>query len=141
MLKVQRLVASAKLPRRATSGSAGYDLFSVQNFELAARARVVIATGITISIPQDCYARIAPRSSLAGKGIDVLAGVVDSDYRGELKVVLINHGELPFTIQSGDCIAQLILEKIHILPVFDIIDNVESDDPVEVRCGGFGSTG
>lgn len=140
MLKVQRLTDKAKLPQRATTGSAGYDLCSVQNYELAARARTVIATGITISIPRDCYARIAPRSSLAIKGIDVLAGVVDSDYQGEVKVVLINHGELPFTIQSGDRIAQLILEKIHILPVFDVVDDSQSHDLLEVRKGGFGST-
>ena len=140
MLRVQRLTDTAKLPRRATNGSAGYDLCSVENFELAARARVLIATGITISIPEDCYARIAPRSSLAVKGIDVLAGVIDSDYQNEVKVILINHGELPFTIQCGDRIAQLILEKIHVVPVFDVVNDTPMQECFEVRKGGFGST-
>ena len=95
-------------------------------------------TGMSISFPAGLYARIAPRSGLAlKKSIDVGAGVVDSDYRGEVGVILFNHGDQDFEVKMGDRIAQLILEKID-TPVVEEVQGLEET----VRgSGGFGSTG
>ena len=95
-------------------------------------------TGLSISFPTGLYARIAPRSGLAlKKFIDVGAGVVDSDYRGEVGVVLFNHGDQDFEVKMGDRIAQLILEKIDTPPV----EEVQGLDDTVRGSGGFGSTG
>ena len=95
-------------------------------------------TGLSISFPVGLYARIAPRSGLAlKKFIDVGAGVVDSDYRGDVGVVLFNHGDQEFQVKMGDRIAQLILEKIDTPPV----EEVQGHDSTVHGTGGFGSTG
>ena len=95
-------------------------------------------TGLSISFPTGLYARIAPRSGLAlKKFIDVGAGVVDADYRGEVGVVLFNHGDQDFEVKMGDRIAQLILEKIDTPPV----EEVQGLDDTVRGTGGFGSTG
>ena len=95
-------------------------------------------TGLSISFPAGLYAKIAPRSGLAlKKFIDVGAGVVDSDYRGEVGVVLFNHGDQDFVVKMGDRIAQLILEKIDTPPV----EEVQALDNTVRGAGGFGSTG
>jgi dUTP pyrophosphatase len=89
-------------------------------------------------VPKDCYARIAPRSGLAFKyGIQVGAGVVDSDYTGEIKVLQFNHGAYDFTIKAGDRIAQLIFERIFT----NELEEVEELVKTERGAGGFGSTG
>jgi dUTP pyrophosphatase len=112
-LKFLKLNPSAVLPTRASSNAAGLDLYSVEDVVLAIGKIVPVRTGLSVAIPQGSYGRIAPRSGLAVKhGIDVLAGVVDSDYRGELICVLINHGDSDFLIQKNDRVAQLIIEKI-----------------------------
>ena len=111
-LNVTRLIPSAILPTRSTPGSAGLDLFSTDNYVIMPGRRVVVSTGISVGLPPGTYGRIAPRSGLAVKhGLDVLAGVVDPDYRGEIKVVLLNTDvRNPFVIKPGYRIAQLILE-------------------------------
>jgi dUTP pyrophosphatase len=97
-----------------------------------------VSTGISISIPTNTYFRIAPRSGLAYKnGIDVLAGVIDSDYRGEVKVLLINLSKDVFSIARGDRIAQGILEHITIAEVVETDTLIDTDR----GAGGFGSTG
>ena len=99
--------------------------------------RRLVDTNIQAKIPDGYYGRIAPRSGLAYKdGIDVLAGVIDSDYRGELKVILLNTGNVTKTFQTGDRIAQLILEKAA-RPNIEVVDNL---DETERGAGGFGST-
>ena len=102
-LLVKLLDPAARLPTRATSGSAGYDLYCAENTLIVPPGtRRPVNTGIAIAIPQGTYARIAPRSGLSVKGLDIGAGVVDSDYRGPIKAVLINNSEVPFQIYQGD---------------------------------------
>lgn len=99
---------------------------------------MAVPTGISITVPIYCYARIAPRSGLTFKyGIQVGAGVIDSDYTGEIKVILFNHGENDFIIKTGDRIAQLIFEKI----VTNELQEVEELVQTDRGSGGFGSTG
>ncbi len=101
----------------------------------------MIQTGVVLQIPGDCYARIAPRSGLALKhGIDVLAGVVDSNYRNTIQVILQNHGQQAFKVKVGDRIAQLIFERIY-LP--ETIEQVLIDELSETTRGenGLGSSG
>lgn len=110
-LKVTRQTPRAFLPKRASAGSAGYDLASAEDCTVPARGRLLVSTGLVVKIPGGCYGRVAPRSGLALKhGIDVGAGVIDNDYTGVLGVVLFNHNDAPFEIKWGDRIAQLILE-------------------------------
>ena len=98
-MKVKRLVNHAKLPIRGSTGAAGYDLHAAERCTIPASARGVVKTGIAIEIPKGLYARIAPRSGLSvKKWIDVGAGVVDRDYRGEIGVVLINHSSKDFEV-------------------------------------------
>ena len=112
-LNVTRLVPQAQLPARSSPGAAGYDLFSTDNYVIMPGRRVVVSTGISVVLPPGTYGRIAPRSGLAVKhGLDTLAGVVDPDYQGEIKVVIQNLDVAqPFIIRPGYRIAQLILEK------------------------------
>ena len=135
---VKKLNNNAILPLKGSSGSAGYDVFSCEDKILLPKTRSLISTGISISIDaKDFYIRIAPRSGMAVKGIDVGAGVVELDYRGEVKVLLINNSDSKYAIGYGDRIAQLIIEKIYML---DVINASELDE-TDRGSGGFGSTG
>jgi len=140
-LNVQRLVTHANLPVRSSPGAVGYDLFSVDNYVVLPGHRVVVATGISIQLPPGTYGRIAPRSGLAVKhGLDTLAGVIDPDYQGEIKVVLQNlDTRQPFVIRPGYRIAQLILEQA-LTPDVVEIEN-ENLVPTDRGVNGFGSTG
>ena len=140
-LNVTKLVPHASLPARATPGAAGYDLFSTDNYVVLPGRRVVVSTGISVSLPPGCYGRIAPRSGLAVKhGLDVLAGVVDPDYTGEVKVVLQNlDTHQPFVIRPGYRIAQLILEKFEVAEVVEVPS--ECTQLTDRGAAGFGSTG
>lgn len=125
---------------RGSELAAGWDLASAENTSVPARGKAIVKTNLAIAIPTDCYARIAPRSGLAAKkSIDVGAGVVDADYRGEVGVILFNHGDSDFEIKQGDRIAQMILEKCHL----DVeLKETTEDLPETARgSGGFGSTG
>lgn len=116
----------------------GFDLASAYDTTVPARGRAVVKTGLAIAIPENTYARIAPRSGLAVKKfIDTGAGVVDYDYRGEVGVVLFNHADEDFDVKKGDRVAQLILERI------SMADVVETDElfATERGAAGFGSTG
>ena len=136
-LNVTRLIPQAQLPVRSSSGAAGYDLFSTDNYIVMPGRRVVVSTGISIALPPGTYGRIAPRSGLAVKhGLDTLAGVVDPDYQGEIKVVIQNLDTVqPFIIRPGYRIAQLILER------FEAPEVVETAGPVTETERGFGYTG
>ena len=113
MLKVQKLSNNAALLKRSTDGAVVYDLCASQNCTILAKGKGLVQIGQAISLPASLYGRIAPRSGLPlKKFIDVGAGVVDADYRGELGLVLFNHGNQDFEVKMGDRIAQLILEKI-----------------------------
>lgn len=137
----------AIVPKRMSSGAAGYDLHSSVRDDILIEpgTQTIIDTGVGIVIPEGYYGRIAPRSSLAVKyGINVMAGVIDSDYRGELKVILRNHGNDPLVIKYGDRIAQILFEKI-ILPPITVVHHSQEDFEklysTERGFGGFGSTG
>ena len=137
-LLIKKLVAHAVAPMRATSDSAGYDLTSAIDAVIPPNGRLAVSTGIAIGLPEGTYGRIAPRRGLAFKyGIDVFAGVIDADYRGEVKAILYNSGDQPFVIKTGDRIAQLVLEVIKTPDVAIVLD---IDDTAR-GTGGFGSTG
>ena len=132
------LEENATMPTRATEGSAGYDLYSCNNYEIKSRSQILVDTGVKMKIPQGYYARIAPRSGLSWKKFtDVGAGVIDSDYRGIIKVILRNFSDDTLSIFKGDKIAQIIITKISTpkLIVVEILDDTERGE------GGFGSTG
>lgn len=132
--------AALPLPAYATSGAAGMDVVSAEDVTLAPGARHAVATGIALAIPEGYEIQIRPRSGLALKhGVTVLnaPGTIDSDYRGELKVILVNHGAEPFAVQRGDRVAQLVLAPV----VQAAWNEVETLDATERGAGGFGSTG
>jgi dUTP pyrophosphatase len=128
------------LPAYATSGAAGMDVVSAEDLTIAPGARHAVATGLAMAIPQGYEVQVRPRSGLALKhGITVpnTPGTIDSDYRGELKVILINLGTEPFVIARGDRVAQLVLAPV----VQAAWDEVIELDATERGTGGFGSTG
>lgn len=137
-LLVRKLKATAKLPTRGSDGAAGYDLYAVDSGVILPNKQAVVGTGLAMTIPENCYGRIAPRSSLAVKySVGILAGVADRDYTGEYKVVMFNHGETPYTYDVGDRVAQLIIEQIttpHVVEVEELSMSIRGE-------GGFGSTG
>lgn len=143
VLKIKKLKENAIIPKAATVGSAGMDLYACIDGDITIKPkeRVLIPTGIAIALESaDYVAYIYARSGLATKfGITLsnCVGVVDSDYRGEIKVGLINLSEQDYTVASGDRIAQLVIAPV-ILPQ---IVETETLDETERATGGFGSTG
>ena len=137
-LYVKKIRNTAAIPRRGTEDAAGYDIASAEETVVPAKGKTVVKTGISIAVPDGCYGRLAPRSGLAvKKHIDVGAGVINADHRGEIGVVLFNHSEEDFQIKQGDRIAQLILEKIETPPTKETADLLSTVRGKE----GFGSTG
>jgi len=137
-MQVKRTNPAAAMPVRGSVAAAGFDLAAAEANIVKAGGKAIIKTGLSIAIPQGTYARVAPRSGLAAKKmIQVGAGVIDYDYRGEVGVVLFNHGTDDFEVQVGDRVAQLILEKVAMSRAVE----VESLDETERGAGGFGSTG
>ena len=137
-LYVKKLQNNAAIPKRAIEEAAGYDVASSEEVTVPAKGKVVVKTGISVAVPEGCYGRIAPRSGLAVKKfIDVGAGVIDADYRGEVGVVLFNHSEEDFKVKPGDRIAQLILEKIDTPQVKEVEELPDTTRGAK----GFGSTG
>lgn len=129
-----------ELPRYATEGAAGMDVLAAEDVTLAPGARHAVATGLAVAIPPGYEIQVRPRSGLALKhGISVpnTPGTIDSDYRGELKVILINHGSEPFPIHRGDRVAQLVLAPVTLAEW----DEVADLDETARGAGGFGSTG
>jgi dUTP pyrophosphatase len=113
VLRFVRLSKNAFAPTKGSPDAAGYDLYAAYDRCVPARGKAVIETDLQVEIPSNCYGRVAPRSGLAtNRFIDVGAGVIDKDYRGNLYVILFNFGNADFEIKCGDSIAQLICEKI-----------------------------
>jgi dUTP pyrophosphatase len=140
-IRIKRLVPQATIPTRANDSDAGYDLYASSSIRIDGKCRGIVNTGISISIPEGYYGRVAPRSGLAIKsGIDVLAGVIDSGYRGEVGVVLQNLGLMDFNCEEGDRVAQLIIEKCHDIE-WQEVDEVGDLDDSDRGEGGFGSSG
>ena len=137
-LNVKKLVPEAKLPTKGSLHAAGYDLYASKGTKVDAKQKILVSTGISMEIPEGCYGRIAPRSGLAVKNfIDVGAGVIDSDYRGEVKVLLFNFSSDDFEVKEGDRIAQLIIEYVAPTNITEITELNETSRGE----GGFGSTG
>jgi dUTP pyrophosphatase len=129
-----------ELPTYATDGAAGMDVLAAEDVVLAPGARHAVATGLSLAIPAGFEIQVRPRSGLALKhGITVpnTPGTIDSDYRGELKVILINHGSGDFAIRRGDRVAQLVLAPV-VRASWLEVDELDETSRGE---GGFGSTG
>ncbi len=133
-----KMSSRAHSPTRATPYSAGLDLKSAEYKEILPHQRQVVCTNLQMKIPRGHYGRIAPRSGLSvTHNIDTCAGVIDADYRGEIKIVLHNHGEETFQVKPGEKVAQLICEKIS-LPA---TKEVQGLSDTERGQKGFGSSG
>lgn len=137
-IKVKKLREGAHLPARGSEFAAGADLSSIEPFTLQPGERCLTPTGLAFEIPPGYYGRIAPRSGLAVRhGIDVMAGIIDADYRGECQVLLINLGHEPVSFEPGARIAQLIIERAapcRYAWADELSDTARAG-------GGFGSTG
>lgn len=128
------------VPAYATAHAAGMDVVSAENVTLDPGARHAVATGFAMAIPEGYEVQVRPRSGLALKhGISLpnTPGTIDADYRGELKVILINHGDQPFIIARGDRIAQLVAAPVQMATFAQV---TELDETIR-GSGGFGSTG
>jgi dUTP pyrophosphatase len=127
-----------RLPAYGSASAAGADLCASEDVVLEPGARAAVATALRVAIPPGHAGLVWPRSGLAVRhGIDTLAGVIDSDYRGEVRVVLVNHGQEPFRIARGDRIAQLLVQRVERA----LFTATESLDDTARGEGGFGSTG
>lgn len=140
-LRFQRVASEACIPEKKTKDAAGYDLRSTHRVVIKPKQRATIGTGLILGIPNGYYGRLASRSGLAANHcIDVEAGVIDSDYRGEVQSVLSNNGDKDFVIEVGQRMCQLILEKIG-----SDVNIEECDDLIGEKTlrgtNGFGSTG
>lgn len=138
LFQVKQITATSKVPQRQTENSAGYDIYSDESYILLPGERHTFDTGVAMAIPKGYVGLVMSRSGSAVKnGIEKGAGVIDSDYRGELKVLLYNHSDESYPICRGDRIAQML-----IVPVFQeqpiIVEELDSTERGE---GGFGSTG
>ncbi len=137
-LSFKRLDPRATLPTRGSSQAAGLDLYSIEDVAIEPKHRALVRTGLAVAIPEGHYGRVAPRSGLATKnGLDVLAGVIDADYRGEIRCLLLNTGDETIHLPTSSKICQLIVEKI-IIPEAIWSDEISETDR---GSGGFGSTG
>jgi dUTP diphosphatase len=138
LLNFKKLEPRATLPTRGSRAAAGLDLYSIEAVSLEPGQRVVARTGLAVAIPEGFYGRLAPRSGLATKkGLDVLAGVIDADYRGEIGCLLFNSGAERIEMAENSKICQLIIERI-MTPQAAWADEL---DDTERGAGGFGSTG
>ena len=136
-IRVKRLSSQPKLPTKGSRLVAGHDIYAISEFTIPPQGQVLAETGIAIGLPKGTYARIAPRSGLARKkGIAINGGVIEADYTGEIRVIMINHGKAHCRIQEGDRIALLIIEKIN---TSDIME-VNELEVTERADSGFGST-
>ena len=140
-MKIKLLSDKAKVPVKSNPGDAGFDLYSPMDFSILPGEQKLIKLGIQITdFPPGTYGRIAPRSGLGVKGVQILAGVIDSGYQGEVGVILYVNPSAPIlNVNEGDRIAQLIIEKYEPDVSFEIVDTF--DHVTERGSGGFGSTG
>ena len=139
-LPLKRLDPSIELPAYARDGDAGLDLRAAHDATLGPTGRALVGTGLAVAIPGGYAGLVLPRSGLAlSQGVTVLnaPGLVDAGYRGELKVLLVNHGDTPVTVRRGDRIAQLVIQPVERAKLIE----VRELPPSERGAGGFGSTG
>jgi dUTP pyrophosphatase len=138
-LKVKKISSGARLPVYQHPGDAGMDLFAAEDVRLEAGAVRAVPTGIKMAIPEGFVGLIWDKSGISLQGVHRLAGVVDSGYRGEVKVVMVNLGKEPHVFKQGQKVAQMLIQPVH--PV-EIVDAGEGElDETSRGEGGFGSTG
>ena len=138
LLRFKKLDSRATLPTRGSAQAAGVDIYSIEEVAIEPKQRALARTGLAVAIPEGYYGRVAPRSGLATKhGLDVLAGVIDCDYRGELRCLLYNAGDETIHLPAESKICQLIIEKI-LTTTAVWADEISDTDR---GGGGFGSTG
>ena len=130
-------LAGGRLPTRGSEEAAGLDLYASQTCTLLPHTRKLVPTGIKVRLPIGTYGRIAPRSGLSLKGLDTAAGVIDRDYTGEIKVMLVNNSLHDFTVKANDRVAQLIIERMATVD----IEKVDKLDATSRGAQGIGSTG
>ncbi len=145
LISIVKLHPDVETPSYASAGSAGFDLraFIDGNIVIPAQGRARVSTGLQMIIPEGFELQIRPRSGLAFKnGISLTntPGTIDSDYRGEIQILVINHGEEDFTISNGDRIAQAVLAPVW-QAQFQVISELPSENDNSRGSGGFGSTG
>lgn len=139
MLRIKKLHSEAILPTYSRDGDAGLDLHAIETIVIPPQERRLIATGIAMAIPEGYAGLIWDRSGMAAKhGLKSLGGVIDSNYRGELKVVLHNLSAKPFTVEKGMHIAQLLIQPVQ---KKEIVEVEELDENTERGMEGFGSSG
>ncbi len=136
-LKVKKLHGAAILPTKGNPSDAGYDLYSSEKVAIPARSTVLVSTGISMAIPEGYVGLIWDRSSMGVKGVHRHAGVIDSGYRGHIKVCLHNTSKDTYHVEYGDRIAQILIQQAANFK----LEEVESLDHTERGEGGFGSTG
>lgn len=137
-IAIKLLHPDAVVPASAHPDDAGYDLCAIEDVSLYPGSRSLVKTGLAMAIPPGLYGRVAGRSGLAlRQGLHVLGGVIDSAYRGEIGVVLINLGDRICMIEAGQRVAQLVIERCY-YPRFLVVDEL---DETGRSSGGFGSTG
>jgi dUTP pyrophosphatase len=138
LLQIRLLSTWAKIPTKASEGAVGFDLYAAMEIQIHPGTRELIMTDIAVEFPVGTYGRIAPRSGLAYHyELDVAAGVVDPDFRGNIGVVMVNNSPVTYPIKVHDKIAQLVCEKVS----FPEIQIVEELTPTARGGKGFGSTG
>jgi dUTP pyrophosphatase len=139
-VQIKKVHPDAIIPKYQTAGAAGVDLCSIEDVSIGEGDKALVATGLSMAIPQGWEGQVRPRSGLAAKSaLTVLntPGTIDSDYRGEVKVILINHGHGVFHVRKGDRIAQMVFTPVAQAD-FAEVEDLESTDR---GAGGFGSTG
>lgn len=138
MIKLSKTRSDAIYPTRGSEGAAGWDLYAIEDAYIGPGERQLIDTGIASEFSDSIVGKIKPRSGLAYKyGIDVMAGVIDSDFRDSIKVLLINHGNEPFVVSPGDRIAQILFTPV----IHDVVEHDGRVSETARGLGGFGSTG
>ena len=138
-LRVKLLSENATVPSRGSEQAAGWDLYAAEPVVVPGRGKAIIPTDIAVAIATNHYGRIAPRSGMSWKNhTDIGAGVIDSDYRGPVGVVMFNHADSDLQIEKGDRVAQLVIEQISTQPLVIVDGDLDDTERGE---GGFGSTG
>ena len=136
-IRVQRLSEDVQILTKWSKLAAGHDLYSSEDIDILTNNRALVKIGLAITVPEETYGCIAPRSGLATKGISVDSGVIDADFRGEVKVLLVNYNRMNYEVRKGDRIAQLIVERVDDQDWME----VEGLDVTERAEKGFRSSG
>ena len=137
ILRVERISSSAKLPQKAHESDAGYDLYANDYYSIAPYAHALISTGIKLAIPEGYVGLIWDKSGIAFEGMKTMGGVIDSNYRGEIKIILKNLSEEIYNIVPGQKIAQILIQAVADMAISE--ENIDGD--TERQANGFGSTG